>query len=112
VELTARGLVDGFSRDKPSLASTVELPSWDNGNKTAWPPPKPSLAAVYSMSMGPQHDPHYSADWAGAREKDIAKSAATEAQWAEEEKARQAQSKRRYDESLLQTDRPNSQNSG
>jgi hypothetical protein len=48
VELTARGL-GSFSRDQPSLASTVVLPRWDASARNLWPQrPSTSLAAAYA----------------------------------------------------------------
>jgi hypothetical protein len=36
VELEARNL-ERFTRDNPSLASTVELRDWSNSERTLWP---------------------------------------------------------------------------
>jgi hypothetical protein len=33
-------------------------------------PPQSSLAVMVAQSMAPPHDPHYTADWAAALEKD------------------------------------------
>jgi hypothetical protein len=52
------------------------------------------------MSMVPPHDPRFSADWAAAQKEDNIRRAATEARWAEQEAARQAESKRAYEASL------------
>ena len=98
-ELVARGL-DNFSRADPPITKAVQLPDWTNSEKMVWPPPQPSLAAVFAMSMVPSHDPRYTADWAAALEKDNARRAATEARWAEEEAARQEESRRAYEASL------------
>lgn len=100
VELIARGL-ESFTRDSPSIAETVQLPDWQDSNRMTWPPPQPLLAAVYAAMMVPQYDPRrYSADWAAAMEEDNARRAANERRWAEEEAARQAESKRVYEASL------------
>ena len=99
VELIARGL-DNFNRANPPITKAVQLPDWTNSEKMAWPPPQPSLAAVFALSMVPSHDPRYTADWAAALEKDNARRAATEARWAEEEAARQEDSRRAYEASL------------
>ena len=99
VELIARGL-DNFNRANPPITKAVQLPDWTNSEKMAWPPPQPSLAAVFALSMVPSHDPRYTADWAAALEKDNARRAATEARWAEEEAARQEESRRVYEASL------------
>jgi len=99
VELIARGL-DNFNRANPPITKAVQLPDWTNSEKMAWPPPQPSLAAVFALSMVPSHDPRYTADWAAALEKDNARRAATEARWAEEEAARQEESRRAYEASL------------
>ena len=51
VELEARNL-EHFTRDNPSLASTVELRSWDNSGKTLWPlTSSGSFAAAFASSM-------------------------------------------------------------
>jgi hypothetical protein len=48
VELHARNLTQ-FTRDNPSLASTVVLPRWDASARTLWPQrPSTSLAAAYA----------------------------------------------------------------
>jgi hypothetical protein len=99
VELVARGL-NNFSRADPPITKAVQLPDWTNGEKMVWPPPQPSLAAVFAMSMVPSHDPRYTADWAAAQKEDNVRRAANEARWAEEEAARQAESKRQYEASL------------
>jgi hypothetical protein len=52
------------------------------------------------MSMVPTHDPRYTADWAAAQKEDNVRRAANEARWAEEEAARQAESRRTYEASL------------
>jgi hypothetical protein len=52
------------------------------------------------MSMVPQRDPRFSADWAAAQKQDNVRRAATEKRWAEEKATRQAESKRAYGASL------------
>jgi hypothetical protein len=47
-----------------------------------------------------QRDPRYTADWAAAQKEDNVRRVATEARWAEEEAARQAESRRQYEASL------------
>jgi hypothetical protein len=61
VELEARNL-EHFTRDNPSLASTVELRAWDNSGKTLWPlTSSGSFAAAFASSMtAPAYSP---ADW-------------------------------------------------
>ena len=98
-ELVARDL-ERFTAAEPSIAQELKLPTFASGQRLAWPPPQPSLAAVFAMSMVPPHDPRYTADWAAALEKDNARRAATEARWAEEEAARQEESRRAYEASL------------
>ena len=99
VELTARGL-ESFSFSNPALTDAVKLPEWKDSGRLAWPPPKPPLGALVAAAMTPPHDPRFTADWAAAREQDMARRAAAEARWAKEEEARQAQSKRTYEASL------------
>jgi hypothetical protein len=98
-ELVARDL-ERFTAAEPSIAQELKLPTFASGQRPAWPPQQPSLAMVFAMSMVPSHNPRYTADWAAALEKDNARRAATEARWAEEEEARQAESRRAYEASL------------
>jgi hypothetical protein len=98
-ELVARDL-ERFTAAEPSIAQELKLPTFASGQRLAWPPQQPSLAAVFAMSMVPPPDPRYTADWAAALEKDNARRAATETRWAEEEAARQAESRRAYEASL------------
>ena len=51
--------------------------------------------------MKPPHDRHYTEDWAAARDEDNVRRAANEARWAKEEAARQTQSRRGFEASLL-----------
>jgi hypothetical protein len=57
-ELHARGL-DRFTRDAPSLLTSVSLFDFDSGRQV-WPPPRPPMAAAFAASMVPACDP---ADW-------------------------------------------------
>lgn len=98
-ELVARGL-KAFSRSNPAISKTVQLCDWADSERLIWPPPKPSMAALYADSMVPQHDPRLSADWAAAQKADNVRRAANEARWAADEAARQAESKRAYEASL------------
>jgi hypothetical protein len=99
VELVARGF-EAFSRSDPAITKIVQLPDWENSSRMVWPPPQPALAVMVAMSMVPPHDPRYTADWAAAQKEDNARRAATEKRWAEEEAARQAESRRAYEASL------------
>jgi hypothetical protein len=99
VELTARNL-DDFSASHPSIMEAVKLPEWKHTGRMAWPPPKVPLAVVFAASMTPPPDPRFSADWAAAREQDMARRAATETRWAKEEEDRHAKSRRAYEASL------------
>ena len=66
----------------------------------AWPLPQIPLAALLAASMAPPPDARFTANWAAAREKDVARRAAVEARRVEEEEARQAESRRAYEASL------------
>jgi len=98
-ELVARDL-ERFKATEPSIAQELKLPTFAPGQRLAWPPPQPALAVMVAQSMVRTHDPRYTADWAAAQKEDNARRAATEARWAEEEAARQAESKRQYEASL------------
>ncbi len=98
-ELVARNL-ERFTNRTPSIAKTLQLPIFEPDQRLAWPPPQASVAELYAASMVPQRDPHFSADWAAAQKADNVRRAATEARWAEEEAARQAESRRSYEASL------------
>jgi hypothetical protein len=50
--------------------------------------------------MTPPHDPRFTADWAAARQQDMARRVATETRRAEEEAARQVASRQAYEASL------------
>jgi predicted transcriptional regulator len=98
-ELVARDL-ERFKATEPSIAQELKLPTFAPGQRLAWPPSQPPIAALYAMSMVPTHDPRYTADWAAAQKEDNVRRAANEARWAEEEAARQAESRRTYEASL------------
>jgi hypothetical protein len=99
VELTARDL-NCFDRESPSIAKELRLPDWKRSAMTAWPPPRVPLAAQYAESMTPSRDPRYGSDWAAARKEDNARRSEVADRRVEEEAARQAESKRAYEESL------------
>jgi hypothetical protein len=99
VELTARGL-ENFSISNPSIMETLKLPDWKRSDHMAWPPPRTPLAALVAAAMTPPHDLRYTGEWAAAREQDKARRTATETRWAEEEVARQEESKKLYERSL------------
>ena len=65
-----------------------------------WPPPQAPLAALLAASMVPPPDARFTANWAAARERDVARRAAVEARWAEEEEARQEASRKTHEASL------------
>ncbi len=58
-----------------------------HSDRLIWPPPRPSIAALYATLMVPQHDPGFSAHWAAAQIEDSFRRAATEQWWAEEDRA-------------------------
>jgi hypothetical protein len=63
-ELHARGL-DRFTRDTPSLLTSVCLFDWNSGRQI-WPPRRPPMAAAFATSTVPACDP---ADWANNYER-------------------------------------------
>ena len=67
-ELRARGL-DRFTRDVPSLLTSVCLFDWDSGRQN-WPPRR-SMGAAVAATMMP-HDQRFTADWAKDREQRVA----------------------------------------
>jgi hypothetical protein len=70
-ELHGRGL-NSFSRDMPSLRTSVVLFDWDN-SRQIWPPRRPSLAAAFAASMVPAYDDgRFTADWAKDDERRVA----------------------------------------
>jgi hypothetical protein len=99
VELTARGL-DSFGISAPPVTETMKLPGWTQSDRMIWPPPEVPLAVLVAESMRPPDDPRFGPNWGAAREQDMARRAATEARWAKEEEARQAESRRAYEASL------------
>jgi hypothetical protein len=58
----ARGL-DSFSRDAPSLLTSVHLVDGDSG-RPAWPLPKPSMASAFAAMAMPGSGPRFTGDWA------------------------------------------------
>lgn len=60
-ELHARGL-DSFTRDTPSLLTSVCLFDWDSGRQ-AWPPQRPPMAAAFAATMVPAYGRRVTADW-------------------------------------------------
>ena len=61
VELHARGL-DGFSRDTPSLLTSVCLFDWETGRQIC-PPPRASMGAAFAATMMSASDQRFSSDW-------------------------------------------------
>jgi predicted transcriptional regulator len=98
-ELMARD-IERFTTREPSIARELKLPTFAPDQRLAWPPPQPSLAVMIAQSMAPPYDPRFSADWAATQKADNVRRAANEARWAEQEAARQAESKRAYEASL------------
>jgi hypothetical protein len=86
VELTARCL-ESFNISNPSIMVNARLPNWEHSDHMAWPPPKTPLAALVAEAMTPPHDLRFTADWAAARQQDMARRTAAEARWAKEEEA-------------------------
>jgi hypothetical protein len=66
-ELHARGRAN-FSRDTPSLVSSVCLFDWDSGRQIC-PPPRPSMAAACAATAIPGYDRRFTADWAKDNER-------------------------------------------
>jgi len=98
-ELVARDL-ERFTIREPSIAQELKLPTFAPGQRLAWPLPQLPMAALYAMSMVPQHDPRFSDDWAAAQKADNVRRATNEKRWSEEEAARQKESRRLYEASL------------
>ncbi len=65
-ELLARGL-ESFSRDNPSIAAELRIPSFDRGGRMAWPPQQTLDPALFSPVSA---FPRYSADWGRAAEEE------------------------------------------
>ena len=63
-ELHARGL-DRFTRDAPSLLTSVSLFDFDSGRQV-WPPRQPPMAAAFAATLVPADN---SADWANNYER-------------------------------------------
>jgi hypothetical protein len=101
VELTARGLTD-FSTHQPSLLQVTQLFGWDNSGQKLWPPQTPfDQSALAAVLPAPVLDPRYSADWWKVQQATNTERAKTEEKWADEEGERVAESRRRYENSLL-----------
>jgi len=98
-ELVARGL-KAFSRSVPAISKTVQICDWADSERLIWPPRELPIAALYAMSMAPQHDPRFTDDWAAAQKEDNVRRAANEKRWGEEEAARQAESRLKYEAGL------------
>jgi hypothetical protein len=64
-ELEARD-VDGFTRDRPSIAATLRLPDFEHSDRMVWPPPSTLLAVLASQGMAAP--PHAGGDWWRGRE--------------------------------------------
>jgi hypothetical protein len=96
-ELHARGL-DSFSRDMPSLLTSVHLVDWDSGREI-WPPPRPSMASAFAATAIPGNDRRFTGDWAKDNEQ---RAAAQQA-----ERQRMADFYRRLDQE--QEDRENAE---
>ncbi len=97
VELTARGL-DAFSVENPSIAKALQLPDFEHSRHMAWPRPEVPLGVRMALSMSVP--PHPGDDWASTAAQDNVRRAENERRWADEEAARQAESKRRYEDTL------------
>ena len=99
VELTARKF-GSFTRSSPSLIDTAKFPDWTESGRMAWPPPVTPMSVLVAEAMAPPPDARFTANWAAAREKDVARRAAVEARRVEEEEARQEASRKTYEASL------------
>jgi hypothetical protein len=89
--------LENFTISSPSIMETAKLPNWEHSDHMTWPPPKPPLGALVAAAMTPPHDPRFTADWAAARQQDMARRAAAEARRAEEEASRQVASRNAYE---------------
>ena len=65
-ELHARGL-DRFTREMPSLLTSVHLIDLESGRQI-WPPPQPSMAAAFAAAV-PVYGRRCTADWAQDNER-------------------------------------------
>ena len=99
VELTALNL-GSFTRSNPSLMDAVKLPEWANSDRMVWPPPVTPMSVLVAEAIAPPPDARFTANWAAAREKDVARRTAVEARWVKEEEARQEASRKTYEASL------------
>jgi hypothetical protein len=93
-EPVARGL-DHFRIHDLQIMRDLKLPQFESGAQLAWPPHRP----IDWSSVAPVAR-HPGADWAAAQKEDNVGRAANEARWAEQEAARQAESKRAYEANL------------
>jgi hypothetical protein len=91
---------DGVHERLIAASEAPEFTDWANSDRMVWPPPQAPLAAILAASMTPPPDPRFTANWAAAREKEVAQRAAVEERWAKEAEARQAESRRAYEASL------------
>jgi predicted transcriptional regulator len=60
-ELAARGL-ERFSAADPSIARELRLPDFEHSVRMAWPPPRPSMVAVFAATV-PASNRRFSGDW-------------------------------------------------
>jgi hypothetical protein len=88
-ELEARGL-SGFARFEPSIAATLRLPTFEPGERLAWPPSKPVSFTAVVLGGDPRL---YTGDWWNVKEEQ-ARAAAERA--AREEKEREAKALENY----------------
>jgi hypothetical protein len=77
---------------------TIRLFDWDSG-KELWPV-EVSLGAAYAATMSVGFDPRYSGEWWKVQQQDRERSDANAAKWEEEDAQRQAEEKRRFEESF------------
>ena len=87
-ELQARG-IDRFTRDVPSLLTSVSLFDFDSGRQV-WPPRQPPMAAAFAATFVPAYN---AADWANNYERRAAAQQA-ERQYVADHYARQTRGKR------------------
>jgi hypothetical protein len=91
-ELVARGL-GAFTRSEPSITATLKLPTFEPGERLAWPPPQP-LGAVSFAPVRLGGDPRlYTGEWWRVKEEE-AQAAAERA--AGEEGEREAKALENY----------------
>ncbi len=53
-ELEARGL-EQFTKYEPSIAARLKVPSFESGERLAWPPPQPFWFAPVALGGDPRH---------------------------------------------------------